>query len=601
MIKKLSYIALAFILALASCKKESVAEGEGGLRLRVSVDADVKAAITQEELMQSAVVNIYKADFSGLVRSYKYSEIPETIYLAADDYRVDVLAGERVKENPATVSWDAKSYKGSTEVTIGTGVTKEVKVEAKVCNIITKVSFDGTVAAQFNEGYTMRIGLDLKTEGMYAEYTAGDSGKEAYFLTSDVEPSLYWEFKGVRTRTAEEITRNGEILSAQNGTVYKLNAKYTVTDGDASFDIVVDTSTDIIDDLVVFEPASSGLVPSKTGEIWAWKAYLHAEVDESSLEEGTTIRFALSSNGTDWTEFDAQRSEAGEYGVCANNLTPDTQYTYKLLIGGEQVGEALTLHTEVAKQAPNASFETFTSGTESSKFKSFYDPESLYPELRKKWWDNGNHGSTTLSSSQAVCVPDNSTKVDGEYSVKCASQYVVIKFAAGSMSSCEYGGTKGTDGFVNFGRPFTSRPSALRMWVKYSGGQINRGSTSKYSGPDKATFIGALGTWPMSKYGGDMSYHPSDECPLQVYSADESTFWKYDQLPETIAYVYHETESEPEWTQITLPFEYYKTDEIPTHIVLSFAASKYGDYFTGCDSATLWIDKVELLYEDIED
>lgn len=46
-------------------------------------------------------MNIYKADFSGLVRSYKYSEIPSPFYLAADKYRVDVIAGEAVSATPA--------------------------------------------------------------------------------------------------------------------------------------------------------------------------------------------------------------------------------------------------------------------------------------------------------------------------------------------------------------------------------------------------------------------------------------------------------------------------------------------------------------------
>ena len=52
-----------------------------------------------------------------------------------------------------------------------------------------------------------------------------------------------------------------------------------------------------------------------------------------------------------------------------------------------------------------------------------------------------------------------------------------------------------------------------------------------------------------------------------------------------------------EWRQITIPLDYHNTNAYPTHIVISCAASKYGDYFTGSSDAKLWIDKVELLYE----
>ena len=49
--------------------------------------------MSQEELLSSAKVSIYKGDFSGKVREYEYSQMPQAIYLPADDYRVDVIAG----------------------------------------------------------------------------------------------------------------------------------------------------------------------------------------------------------------------------------------------------------------------------------------------------------------------------------------------------------------------------------------------------------------------------------------------------------------------------------------------------------------------------
>ncbi|MGL5273520.1 MAG: PCMD domain-containing protein, partial [Phocaeicola sp.] len=45
-----------------------------------------------------------------------------------------------------------------------------------------------------------------------------------------------------------------------------------------------------------------------------------------------------------------------------------------------------------------------------------------------------------------------------------------------------------------------------------------------------------------------------------------------------------------------IPIEYFKNRK-PTAIVLVASASKYGDYFSGSTSSTMWIDDFELIYE----
>ena len=96
--KILTFIILGLGFAAASCTKADVSEskGEGMLSVDMSIASQTRAAVGEDELLNTAVVNIYKADFSGLVRSYTYSDIPSPMYLAADKYRVDVLAGEAV-------------------------------------------------------------------------------------------------------------------------------------------------------------------------------------------------------------------------------------------------------------------------------------------------------------------------------------------------------------------------------------------------------------------------------------------------------------------------------------------------------------------------
>lgn len=603
---------LACAACMAGCSKEKAASsGEGVLCLSVNMP-QAKAAMTPEELEQSALVNIYKADFTGLVRSYRKSEISGSIYLPADEYRVDVKAGELSKENPAKLSWEQKSYKGSSPFTIVAGTVSNVTVTAKVYNIVSRITFDESIAANLDEGYTLSIGFDLSgAESPLAVYDASRSGAEAYFLTDDVEPTLYWEFKGVRSKTGTQVYKSGMIENTLQGSSYNLSPKFVVKDGDLGFDLLVDYDIESIDDLVVFEPVSTGIVESKPYEIWATKMTAHADVDEASFPEGSKVEFSYSADGIEWTEVEGERVEAGSYQALISGLAPDTVYQYALLVGGTGVGEIQFFQTDKATQVPNNSFEIY-SNAEKSSYKSFYDPAN--PLCSKKFWDNGNEGASTLGSSYLVCTPDTDDKMDGEVSARCRSQYVIVKFAAGSISSCEYAGTNGTNGYVNFGRPFTARPSAVRLWYKYNGGIINRSDDSALNKgvsagklktkpvvnetPDSCTFMCALGNWPKEKY---LMKTPisSGECVITAYTADINTFYNYETLPETIAYGYVAKTESPnkDWEQITIPFDYHTTEEIPTHIILSFAASKFGDYFTGYDKAELKVDKVELLYE----
>ena len=140
----------------------------------------------------------------------------------------------------------------------------------------------------------------------------------------------------------------------------------------------------------------------------------------------------------------------------------------------------------------------------------------------------------------------------------------------------------------------------MRFWAKYSSGKINRvgnGPAGVQSGDyDKASLRIALGTWDYKKYGGDAN------SPILVNTTDKSTFMDYATDESTIAFGERILTADADnstnvWQQITIPLDYKTTTEYPTHIMIAFAASMYGDYFTGCDSSKLWLDKIELLYE----
>ena len=593
--------------ALVSCQKQQIApEGEGCLSLSVST-GETKAAMTSDELLANADIRIYKDDFSGMVRHYRYSEIPQKRYLPAGGYRIDVLAGEAAKETPSYASWEQKSYKGSKSATITAGGSESITVVAAMNSIVSNISFDESVDTYFQAGYTCTVSLST-AEGASLSYTKAESGTDGYFIASGFEPSLDWTFSGTLA-SGEAFSKSGSIAAVEGGKRYRLALKYVEKNGLLDVDILVDDALNEVYDDIIFVPVSTGLASTGKYEIWGSRFTAYADVDENEYDQSKVyFEYRVAGSDAEWTRSEAAaRVSEGSYSAQITGLTGATEYEYRLVVtkaadGSEEIVDGtMTVTTEATPQVPNGSFET-VSHDESGNYYSFYDPASSDPALQSKWWCSGNQGSTTVGSSYQITYPDASDKMDGAQSVCLESRYVIVKFAAGNLFCGHFGATIGTSGgTVFFGRPFTARPSAMRFWAKYSSGPVNRRASNapdeiQKGDYDRASLRIAIGTWDYKKYGGDAN------SPILVNTTDESTFVDYTTDASTIAFGEKILQGDAEnstnvWQQITIPLDYKTTTAYPTHIMIAFAASMYGDYFTGCDSSKLWIDKVELLYE----
>ena len=613
--KFISIISMGLVLGAVSCTKQEVSQeqGMGMLSMDMSVAAQTRA-LSEDELYNTAKVNIYKADYSGLVRSYAYSEIPSPLYLAADKYRVDVIAGEAVAQTPAIASWDSKSYKGSQAFEIVANQVTTVQVVANVNNAVTKVAFDPTVAENFNAGYTLTMTLSDEAASSLV-YDASKSGAEGYYIVADLfEPSLTWTFTGTLAKDGSTFTKTGVIENVQPGKLYSMNLKYTIKDGDLVFSLSVDRTTQIVDDTIIFEPVSTGLAPSSIYEIWATRATLHADVDAAE-SAGKTVQFAYSTDGgSTWSYADGVNDSEGTWKAELKGLAPATTYTYALMIGGEQIGEPMTFKTEAAPNLPNASFE-YVSKVSGKDYYKFYDPNCGVAEGSYMFWGSGNgEGSEGVNGSAnmgiVITTIDTSDKIDGNQSVVAQTSSMVGMLAAGNLFTGQFAGLVGTSGGkVNFGRPWTSRPSAMRIWCKYETGLINILNNENLgvskSDYDRAQVKVAIGTWDYKKYGG------TKDSPVHINTTDASTFVDYYTDPSTIAngdvIIYNDgytinngekvAATTTGWIEYVIPLEYRNLNAYPTHIVVSCAASQYGDYFTGYDKTKLWIDAVELIYE----
>ena len=341
---------------------------------------------------------------------------------------------------------------------------------------------------------------------------------------------------------------------------------------------------------IYVEESETGIAFS-TPDVWTRVAWLKA-----SGVEGRSNGFRIRQAGqSEWTEVEGVTSDRGAFSAMADGLLPLTEYECEAYSGDETA--SCTFTTEAEQQLPNSGFETF-SNAESTKYYSFYDPSSPETSLQTKWWGSGNKGSTTVGSSYAITKPDGDDKVEGNYSLRMESQYVIIKFAAGNVFSGEYGGNVGVSGGkVRMGRPFTLRPRKLTLWLKYKCGQIQEKTLGGYpdndpvkvGDNDRGTVWIALGDWDFKKYGG------TAESPVEVNTTDKSTF--FDPSGENvIAYGKFVTDQSMDWTKVEIPLEYVSTSRKPTHIIISCAASMLGDYFTGSPDSILWVDDLKLEY-----
>lgn len=637
-------ISIATLLMAASCTKDVSTEftGKGGISLAATIDNAATRATDSETLLNEASVKIYKPNFDGLVRSYTYADMPQVIYLPeGNGYRVDVVAGELVKATPAMASFESKSYKGSAEFDVTAGVTNTtpITVKANICNAISNITFGNSIAENFEAGYKVTIGMD----GNNLEYNADNSGTDGYFIISPdaEEPKLEWSFSGVLLKNGETFTKTGSF-AVEAGNKYVMNLKYTEKDGRLTIDIWVDKETIDFNDQIIFEPTTVGLTLSRSYEIWANHAIVHAEVSPQ-MYDATKVYFEYKkSSDSEWTRHataatpDSEKSDEKGFSATLKGLDASTEYEYRLVVTNlntleeETISATRTFTTDVEKDVENGSFEDTCM---ENKLPAFF------PEGGTKWWCCGNQATKDYVGiiGQAGVITTSSTDVPGESklpgstkSAQLSSKYLEIlggtvkKFAAGNLFYGQYYETVGTEGgSVYFGRPFTARPVGLRCWIKYVGGQVTHtgsGSPISKGAYDIAQLKVVLGIWDAATYGGN------NESPVNVNTTLPETFIDYaadaynpkdpDNSGRTLAYGDLQITSAAagadyveyingttqkrnytEWQEVVIPLEYYDQTTMPTHLIISAAASKYGDYLSGCNGGTMWLDGVELIYD----
>ena len=346
---------------------------------------------------------------------------------------------------------------------------------------------------------------------------------------------------------------------------------------------------------------------------WTRSAYVTA----MAVAGKETVFHYRSKGSSDWNvvSTDDVASDGGAFTAHIRGLEPATNYEVMVVSGGDST-EPMEFQTAPATRIPNGSFE-YASLVNGTNYYKFYDPFCGVEEGETMFWGSGNgEGSEGTSGSAGmgiiITTIDKQSKVDGKQSVCAQTSQMAGILAAGNLFTGQFAGLVGTEGgMVNFGRPWTTRPTAMKLYCRYTTSKIDiigkkmpPGVTLTNDDYDRAQIKVAIGNWNYRTYGG------TKDSPVHVNTTDASTFVDFSKDSSTIAngeLIIHKDSyilngagqvdaATYEWAEYTIPLNYHTLEEVPTHIIISCASSQYGDYFTGCSTSKLWIDKVELVY-----
>lgn len=312
-------------------------------------------------------------------------------------------------------------------------------------------------------------------------------------------------------------------------------------------------------------------------------------------------------SGADWTYVSGQPASRaalakGDYYVATVTMPDYALHTieYRAVCGTadnptETRSDIMTISTKPTPQLPNGDMEVWSnSGT-----KNCVIPAASASDA---YWDCGNHGSITMGKN----VTDKTTEKrhSGTYAAKLKSEFVGVgsigKLASGNICVGKYLKTDGTDGVFGFGRAFDFdglRPKALKVWVHYTPVAVTHtgsGASLKKGDMDMAHLFVAL----FDETDPDTS---DGVAPFIVRTKSSNA--KYFDRNASWIMAYGEkilTDATPgnDMVELTIPIDYKAgaNSRTPKYIAIVCTASKEGDFYTGGNGSTLYVDDFELVY-----
>lgn len=331
------------------------------------------------------------------------------------------------------------------------------------------------------------------------------------------------------------------------------------------------------EDWTIYAQTSTAVVT--TTEVNAWSRVIWAYgVCEEGRQQGFQYRKAADTEWTDVPEADIV-SDGGSFHCCIKGLEPLTEYVVRAT-SGEDEGEEVKVTTETTEVLPDGDFDQW-----------WLNGKVWCPwnEGGVQFWDTGNTGAATLGQSNVQPsdhVPAGQSGQSAMLATKFVGLFGIGKLAAGSIYSGRFAKVDGTNGILDFGRPWSLRPTKLRGYYQYTPVPIDYAS-EEYKNlmgrPDSCHIFIALTDWTAPF---EIRTNPKNR---QLFDKNSPSVIGYGELISGDA------------TDGYVPFEivvnYRSTSKKPSYILITSAASKYGDFFTGGNGSVLYVDQYSLDYD----
>lgn len=256
-------------------------------------------------------------------------------------------------------------------------------------------------------------------------------------------------------------------------------------------------------------------------------------------------------------------------------------YTVTAEDGSEAQWEVSVVVAEAQPQLPNSSFDLwYTVG-------GYQQPGE---NAESTIWDTANPGLALVGGA-------NTTPEDlggGDFAARMVSVRapLLVRMAAATLYTGSF-----TDGFPNpsdprsnidFGTPFTARPSGFRVEYRYlPGAEYLDADGNPLPGGDQADLYVLL-----ERREGDQIARVGTGW---LRSGDAVTEWTPVEVPIKYGPL-SATDPEFEYANIRPGETWADSGARPTHITVVFSSSALGDFFTGAIGSELWVNDFELVY-----